>query len=320
MRCEGCDRELPEGAKFCATCGTPVPGLERAAELVQMARTSGLAQPMVTANVPAIPEPAPLPAEQLSIAKPAAIPEPAPLPGEALPDLGTPAMPAPGMTWQPSSSEARETLERYQREAAELLSEDIEEESEERFDQADLEAYAAMATARHGQVGDLQYGETTPLPPPPLPPEEERVEHVAIGERSLTAPMVRPRERRRVRGDLLADSIRPRTAEEVREDGEPTGGKCCAYGCVTLAILLALFMLGMLWLQQAEERTPPPSARAPAAVERVIAQAVDASAAASEVHRGMMPDARERQHAYSPSPTDGRTSDHVLHELRQGDA
>ena len=60
MRCEGCDRELPEGARFCATCGTPVPGLERAAELVQLASTSGLVQPIGTGNVPDIPEPAPL--------------------------------------------------------------------------------------------------------------------------------------------------------------------------------------------------------------------------------------------------------------------
>jgi len=324
MRCEGCDRELPEGARFCATCGTPVPGLERAAELVQLASTSGLVQPIGTGNVPDIPEPAPLPAEQLTIAEPAAIPAPAPLPGEAVAEIDV-SMATP--TYEPSSAAARETLERYRREAAELLTEGLEEEIEERIGER-LEAitppeHTGMGRAPQGRMIDVEYeegGPFAPPPPPPPPAEAGRPEHVAMGERSLTASMVSPGERRRVRGDLLADSIRPRTTEQVREDSEATGGKCCAYGCVTLAILVALFILGLLMLQQADERRPPPSARAPAAVERVIAQAVDASAAASQGHRGMMPDARERQHAYSPSPTDGRMPDHVLHELRQGDA
>ena len=302
MRCEGCDRELPAGAKFCATCGTPVPGLERAAELVAMARTSGLAQPTGMANLPDIPEPAPLP-------------------GEALPDLGTPAMPAQTMDWVPSSSEARETLERYRREAAQLLAGSLEEEIEEQLERAVMPEHVGMGGAPQGRMIDTRHEEAGRLaPPPPPPPEREAPEHVAMGERSLTAPMVQPSPRAPVRGDLLADSLRPRSAEQISEDSEATGGKCCAYGCITLAILLALFMLGMLWLKNAEEDRPPPSAHAPVAIEHTIAQAADVPAAAPRGHRGMMPDAQERQHAHSPSPADGRMSDHVLHQLRQADA
>ena len=282
MRCEGCDRELPESARFCATCGAPVP--ERAAALVQAARMEGLTTPSVRADVPEVPDPAPLPAEQSSIAEPAGIPEPAALPGETVTET---VMPAPGRAYEPSSVAARETLKRYRREAAQLLSEDLEEQVEERISER-LEEIAppehrGMGGAPQGRMIDVEYQEGGPFapPPPPPPPEEGRPAHVAMGERSLTASMVRPRERRRVSGDRLADSLRPRTAEQVRADAEPTGARCCAYGCITLAIVVALFMLVMLWLQSVEDRRPPPSARAPMAAERMIAQAGAAPAGAA---------------------------------------
>jgi len=43
MRCEACDRSLPEGAQFCAHCGTPVAGRGRA-ELVARRLEQEIAQ------------------------------------------------------------------------------------------------------------------------------------------------------------------------------------------------------------------------------------------------------------------------------------
>ncbi len=320
MRCGSCGRDLPEGAQFCAYCGTRVPGLQPAAELVKLASTSGPARTSLTADVPDLPQPAEVAPEAPEIAEPPEVPEPASLPGESRSDLSMLPMPTPVV---PSSAQVREMVERRRREAAELLTEGVEREITQRVQVPSSPESATPDGLPKGEMTGEEYADGHAIPPPPSPPAslEGRPEHVAMGQRSLTASMVGPRQRRPVRGHLPADSLQARSAEEAAGADEPTGARCCTYGCITLAIVLALSILGMLWLVSAtHEPKPPPAARAPTTIERMIAQVEGTAMTAHEGPRGMTLYAQQRPHTHSPSRADGRMSDDVLHELRQADA
>ncbi len=293
MRCESCGRSLPDDARFCANCGASVRGRSRADELVEPARTGGLVGSGDAAGVPEIPERAELPPPKGELgADVPDIPEPAPLPG------GEGAAPTPAEALGVVRPPAPDDLARVRREAAATIVEGIDSAL------AGPPTVAVRPAGREAETGRPQLLPPPPPAPPP-PPPEERARHEGMGALVLEA------ERR-------ARAERPESPQE--EQVEIEGSRCCAVGCIALAVtILVLLLIGLL-VQRAEEG-PPPSARATPAIERQVgwgpATPHDVTAGTHPDLRGLprIEDVEER--TTSPRHSDGRMGRDVLHQLRK---
>ncbi len=229
MRCENCGTNLPEDAAFCAECGERQP-THSAAEMVDIAHTSGLVRGRAAGEVP---DPAGAPDLPDSVPE---IPKAAPLPAArgGGDDGGESALEAAVL-----SSVDRARIREEARRAAQALVESA---------QIELQEELAEAAEDRWLAADLDYELEQIYPtdePPPPPSAEERMwaetrerarlhgTEVPFGEEEDTTPESQ-------KGDRSL-------GETLESDAEDGGGQCCGYGCLALfVVLFLLFLLGYI--------------------------------------------------------------------------
>lgn len=231
MRCEGCGRDLPEGAAFCPECGERTPTLS-AGEMVSFAHTGGLVRGRQATEVPEAPEVPEMPGGVPEI------PEPAPLPDA--PERAVPGDEASGVEGADYAYLDRARLREEKRRAAQALVESAQIELREELEE--LAQKEALIEAAAYEADDAY---RTDEPPPPPPPSAEERMWAETRERArlhgLTPPIEAQEERGETRGRSVFDAVRPTGGSE------PTGQNCCAYGCVTLFVLtIAALIVGTI--------------------------------------------------------------------------
>lgn len=231
MRCESCGKVLSEDSAFCSECGVRTRP-HSAGELAQLARSTGLISTESGAG-PAIPEPAEAAADIPSI------PEPAPLPGEKL-TAGWDAARAAQAEGREEFVAAAHVREEKRR-AAQALLEAADREIEEELgfpEQSDTMIWQQQTPEAGGHVG--MGTAPPPPPPPPLPPAEERV-WADVRERSALHGVGTPGG---TALDPLQMSVR-RLIRGAQVDGE-VDAQSSSRGCGCIALAIFLFLMAVI--------------------------------------------------------------------------
>ncbi|MFP4249989.1 MAG: zinc-ribbon domain-containing protein [Armatimonadota bacterium] len=226
MRCESCGTDLPEDAAFCPECGERNRALS-AGEMIDLTHTSGLVRGREAGEVPSVPEPAGAPEGTPEI------PDAAPLPdasGGAIPTGQAAATDATAL-----SGVDRARLREEARRAAQALAETAQDTLREEL------AEIAEKETLIEQLGQ-EVEEVSPSEEPPPPSAEERMWD-DTQERARLHGVGMPWGEETVSGGGEGDGADERIGEKIEAAAEEDGGKCCAWGCATLSVLLFLFFI-----------------------------------------------------------------------------
>ncbi|MGM0494734.1 MAG: zinc-ribbon domain-containing protein [Armatimonadota bacterium] len=225
MRCENCGTNLPEDAVFCPECGGR--GRSRSAkEMIDLSHTTGLVRGREAGEVPSVPDPSEPPDAVPDI------PQPSPLPDA--PDTAIPTGRAAATDATALSGVDRARLREEARRAAQALAETAQDKLSEEL--AEIAEKEKLIEERGYEVEEVYPSEAPP--PPPTSTEERMWEDTQERARLHGVGMPWGEETEAGR-----DEGAERIGEKIEAAAEEDGGKCCAWGCVTLFVLIFLFFI-----------------------------------------------------------------------------